>query len=168
MRRKTLVLSVGGALAAAAVIGTAIGASAAEGERQGFGAVATTAAGELTPGADLTGTPGDDPTDGPTVVPSDAPSGIPTGSPAPTGAAPAGSVDSARAVEIALASAGGGRVDEVEREWEHGRTVWKVEIVKDGWEIESYVDTATGQIIKTDRDRDDDHGGKYDDDRDDD
>ncbi|MGI5148652.1 PepSY domain-containing protein [Plantactinospora sp. CA-294935] len=167
MRRKTLVLSIGGALAAAAVVGTAIGASAAEGERQGFGAVATTAPGEPTPGADPTGTPGAGPTGGPTTVPSGTTSGTPTGSPAPTGAAPAGSVDSARAVQIALASAGGGQIEEVEREQEHGRTVWSVEFVKDGWEIEVDVDATTGEIVKTDRDEDDDHGDR-DDDRDDD
>ncbi|MEN3614855.1 PepSY domain-containing protein [Plantactinospora sp. ZYX-F-223] len=167
MRRKTLVLSLGGALAAAAVVGTAIGASAAEGERQGFGAVATTAPAEPTPGADPTGTPGAGPTGGPTAVPSGTPSGTPTGPPAPTGAAPAGSVDAARAVQIALASAGGGQLEEVEREQEHGRAVWSVEFVKDGWEIEVDVDATTGEIVKTDRDKDDDHGDR-DDDHDDD
>ncbi|AVT34865.1 hypothetical protein C6361_28005 [Plantactinospora sp. BC1] len=161
MRRKTLVLSVGGVLAAAAVVGTAIGASAAEGERQGFGAVATTAPAAPTPGGGATGTPGA----GSTATPSGTPSGAPTGSPAPTGSAPAGSVDSARAVEIALASAGGGQLDEVEREQEHGREVWSVEVVKDGWEIEVDVDAATGEIVKTDREQDDDNG--KDDDRDD-
>ncbi|AVT41822.1 PepSY domain-containing protein [Plantactinospora sp. BB1] len=161
MRRKTLVLSVGGVLAAAAVVGTAIGASAAEGERQGFGAVATTAPAAPTPGGGATGTPGT----GSTATPSGTPSGAPTGSPAPTGSAPAGSVDSARAVEIALASAGGGQLDEVEREQEHGREVWSVEVVKDGWEIEVDVDAATGEIVKTDREQDDDNG--KDDDRDD-
>ncbi|MDG4788721.1 PepSY domain-containing protein [Micromonospora sp. WMMD1102] len=167
MRRKTLVLGISGALAAAAVVGTAIGASAAEGERQGFGAVATTAPGAPTPGADPTGTP----TGVPTATPSGTPSGAPSGSPAPTGSAPtgsapAGAVDSARAVEIALASAGGGQLDEVEREQEHGRDVWSVEVVKDGWEIEVDVDAATGEIVKTDREQDDDNG-KEDDDHDD-
>ncbi|MFY1686789.1 PepSY domain-containing protein [Plantactinospora sp. WMMB782] len=170
MRRKTLVLGISGALAAAAVVGTAIGASAAEGERQGFGAVATTAPGAPTPGADPTGTPGGVPT----TTPGGTPSGAPTGTPAPSGSAPAGAVDSARAVEIALASAGGGQLDEVEREQEHGRDVWSVEVVKDGWEIEVDVDAATGEIVKTDREQDDDdkddddHDDKDDDDKDDD
>ncbi|MEE6307370.1 PepSY domain-containing protein [Plantactinospora veratri] len=171
MRRKTLVLSVGGVLAAAAVVGTAIGASAAEGERQGFGAVATTAPAAPTPGADPTGTPGAGPTGGPTGTPSGTPSGAPTGSPAPTGTAPAGAVDSARAVEIALASAGGGQLDEVEREQEHGREVWSVELVKDGREVEVDVDATTGEIVKTeqdDEDDEDDDRDEDDDDRDDD
>lgn len=62
-------------------------------------------------------------------------------------------------------------LDEVEREFEHGRMVWKVEF---GDDHEAYVDTVTGAIIKLELDDDDDHGDDrddddhYDDDRDDD
>ncbi|MBE1492319.1 PepSY domain-containing protein [Plantactinospora soyae] len=168
MRRKTLILSIGGALAAAAVVGTAIGASAAEGERQGLGLapLATTAA-----TTDPTGTPGTGPsgtpTSGPTGTPGGTPTGSPTGSPGATGGT---AVSSERAVEIALASAGGGQLDEVEREQEHGRTVWSVELVKDGGEVEVDVDATTGEVVKTERDDKDDDSDddKGSDDRDDD
>ncbi|MCW6009890.1 PepSY domain-containing protein [Micromonospora sp. CPCC 205371] len=89
-----------------------------------------------------------------------------------------------RAVEIALAEAGGGRVTEVEREWEHDRPAWKVEIVNGATEHEVYVDRENGQIVKSEReavdddDRVDDGTGRdggddhdddsHDDDRDDD
>lgn len=164
MRRKTLVLSIGGALAAAAVVGSAIGASAAEGERKGFGVAPVTA----TPGTDQTGTPDTDQTGTPTIDPTGIPTGtpsVPAGTPGTTDAPSAdGGVSSQRAVEIALAMAGGGWLDEVEREWEHGRTVWSVELVKDGWEIEVDVDATTGEVVKTDRDRDDDKDHPDDDD----
>jgi hypothetical protein len=166
MRRKTLVLSIGGALAAVAVVGTAIGASAAEGERQGFGVapMATTTDPTRTPGTGPSGTP----TGGPTGTPGGTPTAAPTGSPGAAGGTP---VSSQRAVEIALASAGGGQLDEVEQEREHGRTVWSVELVKDGQEIEVDVDATTGEIVKTERDDDDDDrddDGRGHDDRDDD
>lgn len=170
MRRKTKVLSIGGALVACAVIGTALGASAAENGRQGLGTAppATTLVDD--PDGAPAESPDDPTTDSTTTEPTGDPSIDPTGRPtiAPTGspgAAPAGSVSLERAVQIALATAGGGRLHELEREWEHGRSVWKVEVVKDGWEIEIYVDAATGGIVKTDRDKEDDgdrrgrHGG---------
>jgi len=166
MRRKTLILSIGGALAAAAVVGTAIGASAAEGERQGLGLapLATTAATATT---GPTGTPGTGPSGTPTSGPTGTPTSAPTGSPGATGDT---AVGSQRAVEIALASAGGGQLDEVEREQEHGRTVWSVELVKDGGEVEVDVDATTGEVVKTERDDKDDDSDddKGSDDRDDD
>lgn len=73
-----------------------------------------------------------------------------------------------RAVEIALNRTGGGRVDEVEREWEHGRPVWEVEIVRDGVEYELKIDRTNGDVVKAeqesaDDDRDDDRDDRYDD-----
>jgi hypothetical protein len=113
-----------------------------------------------TPGTVPTGTPGT----GPTGTPSGTPTTVPSGSPGATGTPPAaGEISSQRAVEIALASVGGGQLDEVERDREHGRTVWSVEFGKDGGEIEVDVDATTGEVVQTDRDDDDD-----DDDRDDD
>jgi hypothetical protein len=76
---------------------------------------------------------------------------------------------SAEAEQIALAHVGGGTVTEVEREWEHGRLEWKVEIHLDGVEHDVRVDAVSGEItrVDVDDDRRDDDGGK-DDDRDDD
>nr|MDT0666509.1 PepSY domain-containing protein [Micromonospora sp. DSM 115978] len=67
-------------------------------------------------------------------------------------------MSSERAVEIALATTGGGRVTEVEREQEHGRPVWSVEFVHGGFEHDVDVDRETGAIVDDDRDddRDDD------------
>ncbi|HEX5995441.1 MAG TPA: PepSY domain-containing protein [Jiangellales bacterium] len=55
-------------------------------------------------------------------------------------------------------------LDEVEREFEHGREVWKVEFDDDH---EAYVDIATGDVVKLERD-DDDHDDDPDDDHGDD
>ena len=150
MRRKTLILTVGGSLAAAAIVGTAIGAGAAE-VSEGLGP----APAATTPGTDPTGTPGTRPTDDPTGRPGTGPTGTPPA---------AGSVTSERAVEIALAIAGGGRLDDVEREWEHGRTVWSVKVVDGGWEVRVDVDAATGEVVRTeqDDDRDDARRGRDD------
>lgn len=51
-------------------------------------------------------------------------------------------------------------LDEIEREFEHGREVWKVEF---GDDREAYVDIATGDLVKLERD-DDDHDDDWDDD----
>jgi hypothetical protein len=58
-------------------------------------------------------------------------------------------------------------LDEIEREFEHGREVWKVEF---GDDHEAYVDIATGEVVKldVDDDQDDDDEQDDDDDRDDD
>lgn len=53
-----------------------------------------------------------------------------------------------RAVEIALDRTGGGNVDEVENEVEHGRAAWKVRVVKDGIRYSVYIDKADGAIIR--------------------
>lgn len=74
-----------------------------------------------------------------------------------------------RAAEIALERVGGGEVVEIEREREHGRPVWDIEIVKDGVEYELDIDRETGEIIKVERDDDSndrDDWGDRDDDRD--
>lgn len=56
-------------------------------------------------------------------------------------------------------------LDEVEREVEHGREVWKVEFDDDH---EAYVDIATGEVVKLERDDDHDDDGRDDDHDDDD
>jgi uncharacterized membrane protein YkoI len=67
-------------------------------------------------------------------------------SPAP---APANARISAdRAAEIALARAGG-RITDVEAEFEHGRPVWKVELVTGGVQYRVDVDRETGAIVRS-------------------
>lgn len=66
----------------------------------------------------------------------------------------------------AVAHLGGGAVTKVEREVEHGRTVWKVDVRRDSRLTEAHVDVATGTVTRikddrTDGDRSDDHGGRH-------
>ncbi len=63
----------------------------------------------------------------------------------------------------------GGTVHEIEREIEHGRLEWKVEITaRDGVTYDVRVDAVTGDVTRVDQDRDDDRDDDGDDDRDDD
>jgi Peptidase propeptide and YPEB domain len=59
-----------------------------------------------------------------------------------------GRVDADKASGIALARAGGGQVVDIEAEAEHGRPVWKVELVKGGAEYRVDVDRETGGILR--------------------
>ena len=86
---------------------------------------------------------------------------------------PAPATDAVSADEAgarAVAHLGGGTVSTVEREVEHGRTVWKVDVRRDSLITEAHVDVATGTVTRTrndDRtgdDRSDDHGGRHGDD----
>ncbi|MCO8269356.1 PepSY domain-containing protein [Actinoplanes sp. TRM 88003] len=81
------------------------------------------------------------------------------------GAVTSFSAEQARAK--ALATVGGGRVTKVERDTEHGRAVWEVEVHYKGVEHDLDIDRKTGAVTDHDRDRDDDRG-RDDDDRDDD
>ena len=89
----------------------------------------------------------------------------PTSSPAP---APAGAVAVAtgltadEAVSRAVAHLGGGTATKVERETEHGRVVWKVDVRRDSGITEVHVDTATGGVTRVD---DADRSGRGRDDR---
>ena len=118
---------------------------------------------------------GGDDTPAPTPTSSAGPttSATPTDSAGPTRGAtpttgPASSpddpADRERAVAVALGRTGGGRVTGVERETEHGRTEWKVEIVAGGVEHDVRVDAATGTVtrIDLDDDRDGDDRGSHD------
>ncbi|MEU4533332.1 PepSY domain-containing protein [Streptosporangium sp. NPDC023825] len=64
-------------------------------------------------------------------------------------------ISSGKAVQIARKRVPGARVSKVEREWEHGRRAWKVELHKGAWEYDVYVSAKTGKIIKLKRDYDD-------------
>ena len=59
----------------------------------------------------------------------------------------------------AVARVGGGTVTKVEREVEHGRTVWKVDVRRDARVTEVHVDVANGAVTRVEDDRrGDDHG----------
>ncbi|GIH77614.1 hypothetical protein Plo01_40430 [Planobispora longispora] len=62
--------------------------------------------------------------------------------------APATGISCAKAVKIAKKRVPRARVTEVEREWEHGHRVCKVELVRGNWEYDVYVSLRTGKIIK--------------------
>ncbi|GIE74959.1 hypothetical protein Aph02nite_09090 [Actinoplanes philippinensis] len=49
---------------------------------------------------------------------------------------------------IAIRAAGGGRVESVERETEHGRLVWDVDVIVNGVEHDIDVDAATGEVTR--------------------
>jgi uncharacterized membrane protein YkoI len=79
----------------------------------------------------------------------------------PAGSTRAGELSRDEAAGIALAHVGAGRVTEIEREFEHGRREWKVEIVGRTGEHDVRVDATTGAITRVDADDD-----RRDDDRD--
>ncbi|MFD0747173.1 PepSY domain-containing protein [Phytohabitans flavus] len=180
MARKSLLVMVAGA-AAVGVIATGAAAAAFTGgsnDRLGV-AVSPTPSDDSTPSDDFT-TPSDDfttpsddstPSEDSSTPPGDDNSTPPSDD--PTSKAPAAdAVSRDRAIDIALGKTGGGTVVDTEREWEHGRPAWKIEIVKGGVEYKVYVDRETGGIVKYDRDDDrsgsgssghggdDDRGGK--------
>ena len=79
---------------------------------------------------------------------------------APPGPAPAGATaDDAR--RIATDRLGGGTVTKVERDVEHGRDTWEVDVLRGAAVTEVHVDTANGTVSRIDgsHDRGDDHGG---------
>ncbi|MDP9861317.1 MULTISPECIES: PepSY domain-containing protein [Streptosporangium] len=57
-----------------------------------------------------------------------------------------------KAAEIARKRVLGGRVTKVEREWEYGQAVWKVELRRNDWEYDVHVSATTGEIIRLKRD----------------
>lgn len=72
------------------------------------------------------------------------------------------SVSRSRAIAIARERVGGGRVDDVDRDDDDGRAVWKVKLARAGGiEREVHVRVADGRVVKVESDRDDadDRGG---------
>lgn len=94
----------------------------------------------------------------PTSEPTSVPTAVPTDTSAPV---QAGSLTAEDASRIAT-DRFGGTVREVEREFEHGRAEWKVEITAaDGVTYDVRVDSSTGAITRVsqdDRGGDDDRG----------
>ena len=64
-----------------------------------------------------------------------------------------------QAIAIARKRVPGARVTGVEREWEHGRRTWEVELRKGGTEYDVHVSAESGEIVKFDEERDDRHDG---------
>ncbi|MEO3859208.1 PepSY domain-containing protein [Acrocarpospora sp. B8E8] len=60
----------------------------------------------------------------------------------------------AKAIKIAKKAVPGGRVTDVEREYEHGYRTWKIELQKGRWEYDLYIAIKTGKVIKMKIDRD--------------
>ncbi|MBX6354876.1 MAG: PepSY domain-containing protein [Micromonosporaceae bacterium] len=122
MKRTTLMAAAGGAVVVLAATGTALGAA--------VGDAATPRSARTTSLVADTSTP------------SSSPSGT---------VLARGRISAEQAGRIALARAGGGRITEIEAEFEHGRPVWKVELVNGGTKFEVYVDRDTGAVVKAER-----------------
>ena len=60
-----------------------------------------------------------------------------------------------KARQIALEFLPGGTIRKCKPDYENGKLVYEVEIVKGGWEYELEIDAATGQIIKQEKEYDD-------------
>jgi ABC-type transport system substrate-binding protein len=90
-----------------------------------------------------------------TTTPTSTPTSTSTSTPADFNAA----VTADEAGSRAVARVGGGTVTKVEREVEHGRTVWKVDVRRDTRLTEVHVDVANGAVTRVDDDDDrrDDH-----------
>ncbi|MFG1953037.1 PepSY domain-containing protein [Micromonospora sp. NPDC048830] len=143
-----LLAAIGGA-AALAITGAALGVGAADRTDRPAGGTALTAVAATTddtPGGDYT--PGGDRSTGTT-----------------TGAPVAGQVSRDRAGQLALAATGGGRIVRIEAESEHGRSVWRVDVVAGSKTYEVDVDRATGAIGRIRREAADDRRGGGSDDR---
>jgi uncharacterized membrane protein YkoI len=90
-----------------------------------------------------------------TTTPTSTPTSTSTSTPADFNAA----VTADEAGSRAVARVGGGTVTKVEREVEHGRTVWKVDVRRDTRLTEVHVDVANGAVTRVeDDDRRDGHG----------
>ncbi|GAA2091581.1 PepSY domain-containing protein [Actinomadura alba] len=158
MRRTTVIAGVTGA---AIVLGGGIalafdGGGASPGSA-GRTAVTSPASPEVESGA-----PTDDsfPTASPSTTPSpSSPSAPESPSASPMPSAPT-AIDRAEAVRIALRTVPGGRIESVERETEHGRAVWDIDVIAGAAEHDLDIDARTGEVLRHRKDDD-----KGDDDR---
>ncbi|MEU4619677.1 PepSY domain-containing protein [Actinoplanes sp. NPDC023801] len=96
---------------------------------------------------------------------SDGSGSSPSPSPSRGTAGSTAAISSGEAKAIAIRAAGGGRVESIEREREHGRLVWGVDVIVKGVEHDIDVDAVTSEVTRhrTDDDRSRGRGG--DDDR---
>ena len=146
--RKASVLVIGAMAAVAVGSGVALASSGGD-DTPSRAAVADTLTGDPSPSASPSASAddsGNDATDdngfdsglgAPNSPSASAPSqSAPSRSaPSPSSSAGGGSgIGAAQARTVALRAAGGGRVTKVERETEHGRAVWDVEVIRGGVE----------------------------------
>jgi hypothetical protein len=129
-------------------------------------------AASASPSTDPSPSPSDDsfPSDGPSPSDDSSASAGPSPSSSDDSVSPGPSsspgdamaVTKEQAKAIAVRAAGGGRVASIERETEHGRLVWDVDVIVNGVEHDIDVDAATGQVTRHrtdgDRGRDDSSG----------
>lgn len=74
----------------------------------------------------------------------------------------AGTIDMARAREIAVERAGGGEVVKAKKDFKkHGRVVYEVEVIADGMEHEVEIDADSGEVLHYEVERMDDRGPKH-------
>jgi hypothetical protein len=149
-------LRTASALAAGAVAALAIGGTAlAAGGDPSNQAVGTLPNGDVAPAL----------APSPSSPDSTAPASItPSSAPSSSASSPeAISLDAA--TQIAVKAAGGGSVESAERDTEHGRAVWDVDVLVNGVEHDIDVDRATGEVLRHETGSDsDDHGRGSDDD----
>ncbi|GJF05389.1 PepSY domain-containing protein [Pseudonocardia sp. D17] len=142
--RRPLALAAATGVALLALTGTALalGAGDDDGDR-GPTAVPTvpTSTGPTSTGPTSTGPMSTDPA-------STAPGVTGSGSGSGSGLLLAGDVDRAAAERAALAHVGSGQVVKIEREVEHGRTVWDVDVRTETGVREVHVDATTGAITR--------------------
>ncbi|WP_395105495.1 PepSY domain-containing protein [Actinomadura sp. SCN-SB] len=81
---------------------------------------------------------------------------VPLASPTPPPAPPSSQtrIDPAGAVRIALRTVPDGRVESIEREREHGRVVWDVDVIARGVEHDLDIDAQTGKVLRHRTERD--------------
>lgn len=86
-----------------------------------------------------------------------APAGTTTSTPTVEAVTPAATAADDAAAR-AVTHLGGGTAGKIERETEHGRATWKVDVHRSTGVTEVYVDAASGAVIRVDGERGDDRG----------
>jgi hypothetical protein len=144
MFTRSRVLLMGAGLAGLAVIGSVIGIATAESRSSWFGTTPAANVTSITPGP-----PAAQPTP-PHALATDDATLIAMAPPTGTEKV-AGLIDLDRAVNLAVAAAGDGRVVEAELEREDGVPVWTVELISGVIEIEVEIDAVTGAVRQIER-----------------
>ena len=155
MKKIVTTLAVG-AVAALAIGGTALAGGDDDTAAARLGAAPSASASASAPAEP--GEPGSV-----TEVPGVAPSASASSSASASASAPAGAVRADQARTVALRAAGGGQVTGIERETEHGRAVWDVEVRVGDVEHEIDVDRENGRVLRHRTDADDDRADARDD-----
>jgi hypothetical protein len=140
MNTRTALALAAGAATTVMFAGAAMAAGADDPAARPSASVDDSAARSASPSVDDSPAPDD---------PHSADDSSPAGAGAPSVAPNAGAgVSRTRAEQIATRAAGGGRVTKVERETEHGRAVYKIEVRVGAVEHDLYIDVATGDVLR--------------------